>query len=130
MTTSRMEKRDSAAVPAAEPAMVKRMQTIVRRRVGRHPRVSTSRPPGSARARRLCSTSPQSGLPCPRSPTGVRVHYRHVHQAESWQVADMAQKTDRWQATIAGEYTKSPYPLQYYFELRDSHNRTWLFPGF
>jgi len=53
-----------------------------------------------------------------------------VNQADAWQVTDMAREADRWQATIAGDYTKSPYPMQYYFELRDSQSGAWLFPGF
>jgi hypothetical protein len=31
---------------------------------------------------------------------------------------------------IPGDYTDSPFPVQYYFELRDPHNQSWLHPGF
>ena len=30
----------------------------------------------------------------------------------------------------AKQYTDSPYPLQYYFELRDARGHAWLYPGF
>ncbi|MCU0917011.1 MAG: hypothetical protein MUC88_20980 [Planctomycetes bacterium] len=73
----------------------------------------------------------------------VRLHYRRVHQAESYQTADLvSQKKDppvrnaatgdasRWNAAIPSEYTNTSYPLQYYFELRDEAGRAWLYPGF
>ena len=28
------------------------------------------------------------------------------------------------------DYTRSPYPLQYFFELHNAAGRAWLFPGF
>jgi hypothetical protein len=127
----RMEKRASTAAPAAEPGIVK---LAVRTTLGPPERPSPAcehKPP--ARFRKgdaiMLDLSPIR-VAAPDRPTGARVRYRHVHQAEAWQVAEMARQTDRWQATIPGDYTKSPYSVQYYFELRDSHKRTWLFPGF
>jgi hypothetical protein len=127
----RMEKRGSAAAPAAEPGMVKRaVQTALA--PSRRPSPACEHKPPSSFRRGEAMVLDLSSIraAAPDRPTAVRVHYRHVHQAEPWQLADMARQTDRWQASITGEYTKSPYPVQYYFELRDSHNRTWLFPGF
>ena len=34
-----------------------------------------------------------------------------------------------WRATVPSEYTQSPYPLQYYFEVRDAAESAGLFPG-
>ena len=59
----------------------------------------------------------------------VRLHYRRVNQAESWQSADMPGRDNRYRAVIPGDYTQSPYPLQYYFELREGPH-AWLYPGF
>jgi hypothetical protein len=60
----------------------------------------------------------------------VRLHYRHVNQAERWQSAVMERKGQAYVASIPGAYTDSPYPLQYYFELKTAPNRAWLHPGF
>lgn len=60
----------------------------------------------------------------------ARLHYRHVNQAERWQSAVMNRKGPAYVATIPGAYTDSPYPLQYYFELKSAPDRAWLFPGF
>jgi hypothetical protein len=32
-------------------------------------------------------------------------------------------------AVIPAAYTDSPYPLQYYFEVREGPTRAWLWPG-
>jgi hypothetical protein len=41
------------------------------------------------------------------------------------------QPRDRlYRATIPAAYTDSVFPLQYYFELRESPERAWLHPGF
>jgi hypothetical protein len=60
----------------------------------------------------------------------VRLHYRHVNHAEIYRVAGMQLRDGRYQAIIPGEYTDSPYPLQYFLELRDARGRAWLHPGF
>ncbi|MCZ6793831.1 MAG: twin-arginine translocation signal domain-containing protein [Planctomycetota bacterium] len=63
----------------------------------------------------------------------ARLHYRHVNQADEGQVQEMVPtSTDgrRRRAVIPGEYTRSPYPLMYYFELHDALGDAWLHPGF
>ena len=35
-----------------------------------------------------------------------------------------------YRGSIPAAYTDSPYPLQYYFELKESPERAWLYPGF
>jgi hypothetical protein len=64
----------------------------------------------------------------PGEGTTALLHYRHVNQAEVWQVTPMQRAGDRHTAMIAGDYTGSPYPLQYYFELRGDDGPS-LFPG-
>ncbi|MEP6716747.1 MAG: hypothetical protein ABJC09_14340 [Terriglobia bacterium] len=59
----------------------------------------------------------------------ARLFYRHVTHAERYQSTDMELKDGRYRATIAGDYTNSPYPLEYYFELKRG-NSAWLYPGF
>lgn len=60
----------------------------------------------------------------------VRVYYRRVNQAERYQVAEMQLQGERFHTVIPAAYTESPFPLQYYFELRESPMSAWLYPGF
>ena len=62
-------------------------------------------------------------------PTAVRMYYRHVDQAERFQVAAMAVAEGRWHAAIPGSYTDSPFPLQYYFEVVHAPDKVLLFPA-
>jgi hypothetical protein len=59
----------------------------------------------------------------------ARLYYRHVNQAERWQSAAMERKGASYAATIPGDYTATPYPLQYYFELKATANRACISPG-
>jgi len=60
----------------------------------------------------------------------ARLYYRHVNQAERWQSIAMVRQGSSWVADIPGAYADSPYPLQYYFELKSAPDRAWLHPGF
>jgi hypothetical protein len=42
---------------------------------------------------------------------------------------EMKSGSGGYSAAIPGEYTKSPYPLQYYFELQRATD-AWLYPAF
>jgi len=61
--------------------------------------------------------------------SGIRLYYRHINQAERYQTADMLVEGGTYRATIPGTYTASKYPLQYYFEVRQSPDKAWLYPG-
>jgi hypothetical protein len=63
-------------------------------------------------------------------PLLARVYYRHVTQAERYESAEMQLRDGRYRATIPGAYTDSPYPLEYYFELKQGQDAAWLYPGF
>jgi hypothetical protein len=58
----------------------------------------------------------------------VRLHYRHVNQAEAYHVDEMTRSESQWEAVIPNGYTDSPWPLQYYFELRETMRRVTLYP--
>jgi hypothetical protein len=60
----------------------------------------------------------------------AHLHYRHVNQAGRWQSAIMERKGAAYASAIPAAYTDSPYPLQYYFELKSAPDRAWLYPGF
>jgi hypothetical protein len=55
------------------------------------------------------------------------LHYRHVNHGERWRVAPMSRQESVFHGAIEADYTGSPYPLQYYFELR-RENVAWLYP--
>ncbi len=59
----------------------------------------------------------------------ARLHYRHADQAERWTWLEMERVGRGWGGTIAGAYTQSAFPLEYYFELRRGNN-AWMAPGF
>ena len=59
----------------------------------------------------------------------VLLHYRRVNQAERWQSEPMQVKGRLWRAAIPSEYTQSPYPIQYYFELKETPQLAVLYPG-
>ena len=60
---------------------------------------------------------------------GLRLRYRHVNQAEIWQSAEMERTGEDSHAVIAADYTDSPFPLQYYFQIRTGSGKAWLYPG-
>ena len=55
--------------------------------------------------------------------------YRHVNHGERWRSLPMSQEGDSQRGAIPGDYTNSPYPLQYYFVLQRGA-QAWLWPGF
>jgi hypothetical protein len=55
--------------------------------------------------------------------------YRHVNHGERWQSTPMQKTGNVHSASVAGSYTNSPYPLQYYFEFR-TVNAATLHPPF
>jgi hypothetical protein len=62
--------------------------------------------------------------------TSARLYYRHVNQAERFESAAMEQRAGGYQASIPGAYTDSVFPLEYYFEVKQSPEKAWLYPGF
>ena len=62
--------------------------------------------------------------------SSVHLHYRQVNQAERYQKAEMTSSGSEYRAEIPQTYTDSPFPLQYYFEIKSAANKAWLYPGF
>ncbi len=60
---------------------------------------------------------------------GLHLRYRHVNQAEIWQSVEMEKTGEDYHAVIAGDYTDSPFPLQYYFQIWDGAGAVRLSPG-
>jgi len=64
-----------------------------------------------------------------RENVSAKLHYRHVNQAERWRSLDMTRSNGDFVAAIPADYTASPFPLQYYFEL-SRPGAAWLYPAF
>ena len=65
-----------------------------------------------------------------KQPKSARLFYRHVNHGERYQSLDMKPDGLNFKAEIPGPYTNSEYPLEYYFELRESPETACLYPGF
>jgi hypothetical protein len=63
-------------------------------------------------------------ITAPESVTETILWYRHVNHGERWSSVPMQKTGGVHSASVPGDYTKSPYPLQYYFELRTSSAAT------
>jgi hypothetical protein len=63
-------------------------------------------------------------------PASVRLAYRRINHAETYKYIDMDRGSGKFTASIDGEYTASPYPLQYFFQIRDEQDRAGIYPGF
>jgi hypothetical protein len=79
------------------------------------------------------SFHPGSDLPLtiatPATVTSAILWYRHVNHGERWLSIPMQHEGTARKAAIPAAYTDSPYPLQYYFELRTATAAT-LHPSF
>ena len=64
-----------------------------------------------------------------KSVRSARIRYRHVNQAERWNVLDLVNVDGVYAAAIPSEYTRSEFALEYYFEVSDSTGVEWMYPG-
>lgn len=60
---------------------------------------------------------------------GVKLHYRHVNQAETWKVEEMTAAHSGYSGAIPEEYTDSSYPLMYFFTAETKDGAATLHPG-
>jgi hypothetical protein len=119
-----LEKRLASAQATGDPGV----QAAVKEAISRPQRPSAAmshRPP--ERFRRKQPLALELTGPALAS---ARLHYRPVNQAVRWQSVIMDRKGAAYAAAIPAAYTDSPFPLQYYFELKSGPDRAWLYPGF
>ncbi|GAB3765142.1 hypothetical protein [Microlunatus parietis] len=62
--------------------------------------------------------------------TAVRLNYRHVNQAESFEQVDLEPANGGYQGTIPAAYTASTYPLMYFFTVDQAEQGVTVHPGF
>ena len=122
----------ASAPPAARPQAVEpaRIARLVRDVLGQPKRPAPScrhSPPARFTAGSpldiTLTVQPASKIP------EVVLYYRHANQAETWERQDMRSEGSVFRGAIPGAYTKSDYPLLYYFVLRQAPDSAVLFPG-
>jgi len=59
----------------------------------------------------------------------VTMYYRHVDQAERYEKVTMEAAKGAYSATIPATYTDTPYPMQYYFEVKLGAAGATIYPG-
>ncbi|MFC0472512.1 hypothetical protein ACFFHM_19010 [Halalkalibacter kiskunsagensis] len=69
-------------------------------------------------------------LPNASPEVNVKLKYRQVNQAQSYQSLTMERQGERVVTKIPSSYTDSPYPLVYYFEIETADNQKQMYPGF
>ncbi|MBI3948169.1 MAG: hypothetical protein HY321_19785 [Armatimonadetes bacterium] len=119
-----MEKERAEARPAPDAPPIPAFP-------GEAPRVACRHvPPASFRRGEPVSLS----LELPAAEAGrltVEVRYRPVNQGvRAYRTLAMAGEGRRLHATLPAAETDTPFPLQYFFVLRDSPRRAWIYPGF
>ena len=65
-----------------------------------------------------------------KAPDAVTLYYRRVDQAERWKHMNASASGDTYSVTIPGDYTASPFAMQYYFVLSRGKEAAWMYPGF
>ena len=60
----------------------------------------------------------------------IKLHYRHVNQAEDYQVEQLSSSDNGYRALIPAAYTQTKFPLEYMFEVKAEGTDPILFPGF
>jgi hypothetical protein len=59
----------------------------------------------------------------------VKLLYRQADQSQSWRADEMTRGNWGYRGAIPGDYTASPYPLLYYFEVHQTAGSA-IYPGF
>jgi hypothetical protein len=105
------------AAPAVEQVLATPSRPVLSCRHAPPPRFRTGQPLELA-------------LSTQQSPASVRLYYRHVTQAERYVEVAMQKAGSTYTAAIPAAYTKTEYPIQYYFEVRFNAASASLYPGF
>lgn len=124
---ARMEQRLASAKASSDPRVPAAIAEVLAR-PNREPAACTHRPPSRFQPKEPLAI--EIAVEQGRMIASARLLYRHANQAERYRGVDMEFRSNAWRATIPGDYTDSPYPLEYYFEFKESPDKVWLFPGF
>ncbi len=126
-----MEKRLTEAISvapwaAADPAVARRaIETVLARPL----RLSLSgqhTPPPHFDPGKPLELSVSFG---PNDSRKVNLLYRRADQSQRWRAEEMQSRDRAHRGVIPADYTQSPYPLLYYFEVREAGGSA-IYPGF
>ena len=123
---ARMEERLASAKTSGEARVDAAILEVLGRPL-REPAKCDHRPPAHFRPKEALAI--EIAMEKERKLVSARLYYRHVNQAERFVSAEMEARGNLYRASIPAGYTDSPYPLQYYFELREGPAKAWLYPG-
>jgi hypothetical protein len=59
----------------------------------------------------------------------VNLLYRQADQSQRWRMVEMQARDREYRGVVPGDYTQSPYPLLYYFEVHEAGGSA-IYPGF
>src|SRR5579884_3602286 len=126
-----MEKRLAGASaapskPSADPAAVQRAVAIVLSRPQRPSLNGQHTPAPHFEPGKPLEVSVSFGGGDGRK---VNLLYRHADQSQRWRSAEMQLHDRRYRSIIPADYTQSPYPMLYYFEVHEGGG-SGLYPGF
>jgi hypothetical protein len=116
-------KLETAASGASDP----KVAAAIREALG-HPQMRTVACKHTPPARFRRGQALELSLAVERKPSSVLLHYRHVNQAERFAHVGMEPAAGGYRASIPAAYAESPYPLQYYFEVK-FESQAYLYPG-
>src|SRR3954447_19724053 len=100
-----------AGAKSADPKTQAAIQAILARPIRESAQCRHDSPAGFKRSESVPLHLAVSGT----ETSSVRLHYRHVNQAERYQTIEMKSRGTEYTAEIPKAYTDSPFPLQYYF---------------
>jgi len=65
----------------------------------------------------------------PKGTKTAKLHYRHVNQGEKYNIVEMKAAEKEYSALIPGAFTKTEYPVMYFFEAIDGSGAGSFLPG-
>lgn len=117
-------KRSGTQGNQATPQVKLAIKEVLSRAVTRTALASHTSPAEFRRAQNLeLSIRPE------KAPLSVDLYYRHVDQAERFEKVAMRLTNQTFSAAIPASYTDTQFPLEYYFEIRESPSRAAVYPG-
>ncbi|HKV38480.1 MAG TPA: twin-arginine translocation signal domain-containing protein [Blastocatellia bacterium] len=132
----RMQERLASATPASDPSVAEAVRAALAPQ-RREPVPCHHEPPAGFHPKEAVAIelTVEKGRLLASPP---RLYYRRVNQAERFETLTMEAGGGVYQvgipviyrASIPANFTDSPYPLMYYFELRERPGKAWLYPGF
>jgi hypothetical protein len=125
-----MENRVNEAAPASaaaiDPAVVRRSIATVLARPQRPKLSGNHRPPANFDPGKPLELAVSFG---PGNGRKVNLLYRHADQSQRWRSQEMQIRDNQYRGSIQAEYTDSPYPILYYFEVHEAGG-SGIYPGF